>query len=213
MKARKDEESRMERFKVCEKETKTKAFSKEGLAAAEKSDPAEVARQGARDWVNKTLEEIQILVDSSEAEIESLDSGKKKKKAASEKLAEITEKMEQHNFHIGKLEGVLRGIDNHNITVDDVEGIKDDVQYYLDSHEDPDFFMDDAIYDDLNFDEEGIDLDLGISKDEDDDAPEPAPAPAPVAPKVAAKPEVAPAKVRSLTLVFVALIVSPAALL
>ena len=156
MKARKDVESRMERFKVCEKETKTKAFSKEGLAAAEKMDPAELARQGSRDWVNTTIEEMQVLVDSCEAEIESLDTGKKKKKsAATDRLAEIAEKMGQHNFHIGKLEGVLRGIDNHNITVEDVENIQDDVQYYLDSHDEPDFFMDDAIYDDLNFDGKG----------------------------------------------------------
>eukprot|EP01052_Picozoa_sp_SAG31_P011966 SAG31_NODE_689_length_12806_cov_5.358857_20_plen_204_part_00 len=182
MKARKDVESRMERFKVCEKETKTKAFSKEGLAAAEKSDPAEVARQEARDWVNSTLAELQVLVDTCEAEIESLDTGKKKqKKAAADKMAEISEKMEQHNFHIGKLEGVLRGIDNHNITVDDVEAIKEDVQYYLDSHDDPDFYMDDAIYDELNFDAEGIDLDLGISKEEEEPEPPPAPAPAPKA--------------------------------
>jgi hypothetical protein len=32
----------MEQFKVCEKETKTKAYSKEGLAQATKLDPAEV---------------------------------------------------------------------------------------------------------------------------------------------------------------------------
>jgi CCR4-NOT transcriptional regulation complex NOT5 subunit len=35
-------ETKMEQFKVCEKETKTKAYSKEGLAQAQKLDPAEV---------------------------------------------------------------------------------------------------------------------------------------------------------------------------
>lgn len=35
-------ESKMEQFKVCEKETKTKAYSKEGLAQLEKVDPEEV---------------------------------------------------------------------------------------------------------------------------------------------------------------------------
>ena len=34
LKARKDIEHEMERFKLCEKEMKTKAFSKEGLGAA-----------------------------------------------------------------------------------------------------------------------------------------------------------------------------------
>ena len=36
MEARKEIERRMERFKVCEKEAKTKAFSKEGLGLAAK---------------------------------------------------------------------------------------------------------------------------------------------------------------------------------
>ena len=38
----------MERFKVCEKEFKTKAFSKEGLSQAPKEDPKEKARSAAR---------------------------------------------------------------------------------------------------------------------------------------------------------------------
>ena len=45
----------MERFKVCEKETKTKMFSKEGLALAQKQDPRERARNETRDWINTTV--------------------------------------------------------------------------------------------------------------------------------------------------------------
>ena len=40
-------ETKMEQFKVCEKETKTKAYSKEGLAQAAKIDPEEQARTPA----------------------------------------------------------------------------------------------------------------------------------------------------------------------
>ena len=46
----------MERFKVCEKETKTKTFSKEGLAQAQKQDPKERARNDIRDWINTTVD-------------------------------------------------------------------------------------------------------------------------------------------------------------
>ncbi|KAE8794682.1 putative protein ycf45 [Hordeum vulgare] len=42
--ARKQIEREMERFKVCEKETKTKAFSKEGLGQQPKTDPREKAK-------------------------------------------------------------------------------------------------------------------------------------------------------------------------
>ena len=41
--ARKLIESKMEQFKVCERETKTKAYSKEGLAQTAKMDPEEVS--------------------------------------------------------------------------------------------------------------------------------------------------------------------------
>ena len=53
--ARKAVERQMERFKVCEKETKTKMFSKEGLALAQKQDPKEKARNEMRDWINTTV--------------------------------------------------------------------------------------------------------------------------------------------------------------
>lgn len=58
----------MERFKVCEKETKTKMFSKEGLALAQKQDPKERARNEMRDWINTTVatltEQVKLVVQS-----------------------------------------------------------------------------------------------------------------------------------------------------
>lgn len=42
--ARKLIESKMEQFKICEKETKTKAYSKEGLAREDKLDPREAEK-------------------------------------------------------------------------------------------------------------------------------------------------------------------------
>jgi Not1 N-terminal domain, CCR4-Not complex component len=56
--ARKAIEREMERFKVCEKETKTKAFSKEGLGQALKMDPKEKARTEMREWLNSTVDNL-----------------------------------------------------------------------------------------------------------------------------------------------------------
>ena len=56
--ARKKVERQMERFKVCERETKTKAFSKEGLGQAMKLDPKEKARNEIRGWINVTVEKL-----------------------------------------------------------------------------------------------------------------------------------------------------------
>lgn len=41
----------MERFKVVERETKTKAYSKEGLGAATKVDPREKEKEDTKEWV------------------------------------------------------------------------------------------------------------------------------------------------------------------
>ena len=41
----------MEQFKECEKEVKTKAYSKEGLAKAEIIDSEDEEKRGTVDWV------------------------------------------------------------------------------------------------------------------------------------------------------------------
>jgi CCR4-NOT transcriptional regulation complex NOT5 subunit len=56
--ARKSIENEMERFKVCEKEAKTKAFSKAALGAAVKADPKEAQREAARDWLSSTVDNV-----------------------------------------------------------------------------------------------------------------------------------------------------------
>ncbi|KAF3781500.1 CCR4-NOT transcription complex subunit 3 [Nymphaea thermarum] len=70
--ARKLIEREMERFKVCEKETKTKAFSKEGLGQQPKTDPKEKAKAETRDWLNNVVGELESQIDYFEADIEGL---------------------------------------------------------------------------------------------------------------------------------------------
>lgn len=41
----------MERFKIVERETKTKAYSKEGLGAAAKLDPAQKEKEETSNWI------------------------------------------------------------------------------------------------------------------------------------------------------------------
>jgi len=65
----------MEKFKACEKEMKTKAFSKEGLIASAKLDPKAQAKQEVTDWVQTQVEALLLQVEQSEAEIETLHGG------------------------------------------------------------------------------------------------------------------------------------------
>ena len=71
----------MERFKDIERETKTKAFSKEGLSSSAKLDPAEKERYETTQWLNGCLDTLNIQIDQFEAEIETLGSKKKSKKS------------------------------------------------------------------------------------------------------------------------------------
>jgi CCR4-NOT transcription complex subunit 3 len=75
-------ESKMEQFKICEKDTKTKAYSKEGLARQANLDPKEAEREEKRSWLNDCLERLGDLVDSIEADIEKVSNvrGKAKNK-------------------------------------------------------------------------------------------------------------------------------------
>lgn len=41
----------MERFKIVERETKTKAYSKEGLGLAQKVDPAQKEKEEVGTWL------------------------------------------------------------------------------------------------------------------------------------------------------------------
>ena len=141
----------MERFKVVERETKTKAYSKEGLGAAQKLDPAQRVKDEVRQWLTSSISALQIQIDQYESEIESLLAGKKKRldKDKQDRMDELRGKLDRHKFHITKLETLLRMLDNDGVEVEMIRRIKDDVEYYIESSQDPDFEENEYIYDDI----------------------------------------------------------------
>lgn len=52
----------MERFKVVERETKTKAYSKEGLGAAQKMDPAQKEKEEISTWLITSIDALNLQV-------------------------------------------------------------------------------------------------------------------------------------------------------
>ncbi|XP_076314639.1 uncharacterized protein LOC143226975 [Tachypleus tridentatus] len=127
----------MERFKVVERETKTKAYSKEGLGGAQKVDPAQKEKDETTNWLSDRLEELRDHV-------------------------------EKHRYHIKQLETLMRMLDNSTIDVDQVKKIKDDIEYYIESSQEPDFEENEFIYSDLNL--EGIQEYLAKRDDENSTA-------------------------------------------
>mmetsp|Transcript_1347 Transcript_1347/g.1969 ORF Transcript_1347/g.1969 Transcript_1347/m.1969 type:complete len:548 (+) Transcript_1347:82-1725(+) len=146
--ARKLIERKMEQFKVCERETKTKAYSREGLAKASRLDPEEKKRLKQRDWLQEKMQEIQDQVEAQEADIEALTSKRGKKDV--EAIQEAEEIIRRHNWHIEQLEMVTRALDNFAIEPEEVNDLKDEVEYYIESNMDPDFYHDDQLYEQLN---------------------------------------------------------------
>ncbi|KAF9468828.1 Not1 N-terminal domain, CCR4-Not complex component-domain-containing protein [Collybia nuda] len=167
-------ETQMEKFKACEKEMKTKAFSKEGLIQAAKLDPKEQEKEEATSWLQTQVEELQMQVEQSEAEIEALQgAGKKRNKAGSSaagRAEELETLNERRKWHISRLEIVLRLLNNGSMSPEKVFGLKEDVQYFVESNTEEDFDEDEGIYDDLNLDEEEEKFGLAPDDDDSDDS-------------------------------------------
>lgn len=115
--ARKEIERRMERFKLVEKEAKTKSFSKEGLNRAA-ADPRERARGEMRDWLAATVEALEGQIEEFEAEAESAAGGTgggKKGKKPAPRVVHMEESISRHRQHITRLEQLLRLLDNEAV--------------------------------------------------------------------------------------------------
>ncbi|KAI8073856.1 Not1 N-terminal domain, CCR4-Not complex component-domain-containing protein [Gongronella butleri] len=150
-------ESQMERFKAIEKEMKTKAFSKEGLAKKEMMDPKEKEKNDACDWISNMVDELSRQIETVEFELETLQSGSRKGKkdhARQERVGEIEHLCERNRHHINRLELMLRLLENDHLEPERVMEIKEDVQYYIECNQEPDFEEDEFIYEDLGLEDE-----------------------------------------------------------
>ncbi|XP_071657268.1 CCR4-NOT transcription complex subunit 3 [Patagioenas fasciata] len=149
-------ETQMERFKVVERETKTKAYSKEGLGLAQKVDPAQREKEEVGQWLTSTIDTLNMQIDQFESEVESLSVQTRKKKGDKDKqdrIEGLKRLLERHRFHVRMLETILRMLDNDSILVESIRKIKDDVEYYVDSSQDPDFEENEFLYDDLDLED------------------------------------------------------------
>ena len=127
----------MEKFKACEKEMKTKAFSKEGLTAALKLDPKAQEKNDTIAWLQSMVDDLSIQVETAEAEIETLQGGTKKKGktgGAAERLEDLEQLNERRKWHISRLELILRLLENGSLMTEMVLALKEDVTYFVESN-------------------------------------------------------------------------------
>ncbi|XP_043390576.1 CCR4-NOT transcription complex subunit 3 isoform X17 [Chelonia mydas] len=101
-----------------------------------------------------TIDTLNMQVDQFESEVESLSVQTRKKKGdKDDRIEGLKRHIEKHRYHIRMLETILRMLDNDSIQVDSIRKIKDDVEYYVDSSQDPDFEENEFLYDDLDLED------------------------------------------------------------
>jgi CCR4-NOT transcription complex subunit 3 len=153
--ARKLIETKMEQFKICEKETKTKTYSKEGLAREDKLDPAEESKLRTISWIAEYVERFREQVEEKDFDIEKLSSGKGKKTNKNQ-IEQLQLHIAHHKYHIGKLEGIVRLINNDVLEAEAVDALQEDLDYYLDSYQEEEYvqaYDQDFFYESLGLDE------------------------------------------------------------
>mgnify|MGYP001601705905 FL=1 len=123
-------EVKMENFKVCERETKTKAFSKEGLAGASKTDPAMAAKMHTAGWLRDNISELEECIEQLEFDLENDGGGKRGKKG---QVDEREERMTKHKYHVLRMEQLLRLVENGDLEPSEVDDIEDTMQAYVDA--------------------------------------------------------------------------------
>ncbi|OZJ06678.1 hypothetical protein BZG36_00391 [Bifiguratus adelaidae] len=159
-------EQQMEKFKACEKEMKTKTYSKEGLLRQAELDPREKEKQEMGEWISSMVDELARQMETTEAEVETLRGGSKKGKkdnAKAQRATELQERIERYKWHIGRLELILRLLENDQISTEQVADIQENVKYYVEQNQEPDFEEDELIYEELNLEEEEANYGLAAS--------------------------------------------------
>lgn len=145
-------ETQMETFKIVERDSKTKAYSKEALGLPAKIDPAEREKCELRDWLNKTIVSLNIEIDKLEADIETMQSQNRKgksKEKQSDQIEELQDYIAKHRWHTVHLEALLRMLDNDQISLDGIKEIQESVDFYLTDYKEPDFVDDEYLYADI----------------------------------------------------------------
>lgn len=148
-------EGAMERFKEVEKVLKMKQFSNEGLEMQTKLGARgldEAKKNEAARYITEVLEELTRQTELLQAEV-SGHMHKKKLSAAQAAVDELAEKIERNNFHVAKLEHVLRSLENDHLEPERIEDIRDDLDYYVENNQADDFVEYNEFYDALELDE------------------------------------------------------------
>lgn len=151
---RRSVEIAMEKYKAVEKASKEKAYSNISLKKSDMLDPKEREVKDVSDFLSGNIEELERQYDSLQVEVDKLILLNRKRKTASSSNDERKDKLKisqfRYRWHQQQMELALRLLANEELDPGDVREIQDDISYFVDSNQDPDFVEDESIYDQLN---------------------------------------------------------------
>lgn len=98
-------------------------------------------------WVQDAMQELRHQIESAEATIEELENSDE---GDNGEMREFEQHVNNHNWHIDKLEMVTRALDNHDVDPERIDDLKDSIDYYVECGTEPDFINDEYLYEDLS---------------------------------------------------------------
>merc|ERR1712187_803625 len=121
-----------------------------GTCALQRGDEMELEeaeKMKNQDWLSSTIQALSDQLDLFDADVELLGNKKSLGNDDKARLAQLKQLQERHRWHIKKLEQILRAVDNDALDLGDLAVVRDSVDIYVEQHEEPDCYHDEALYD------------------------------------------------------------------
>lgn len=151
---RRSVETAMEKYKAVEKSSKEKAYSNISLKKSENLDPEEQERRDVSEMISQQIDELERQYDLLQIEIDKLLLLNKKKKTASSSNAEKREQFKalqgRYRWHQQQMEITLRLLANEELDTEPVRDVEEDIKYFVESNQEPEFVEDETIYESLD---------------------------------------------------------------
>lgn len=172
MRSRRSIERQMERFKVYERDSKTKAYSKEGLKKLFAAQMREDPRLKTYKWIQEMQGKLQVQIEELEHEMDRVRAprGRRGNRENREKFDELQNEICVHQWHVSELKKIESRLKSGDITIRQVKRIEENLTWYIDSWNEPDFVLDEYMYEAIDdTDSEVEDGETDAKADDGDD--------------------------------------------
>lgn len=148
-------EEAMECYKEVEKNSKMKSFSNQSIMLAAKDSGDLIITpevEDALEFLSGVEEELNEQNETLDEEYEKLSQKKVRKNnmlQIEERKQELESFKAKNEFHLENIEAVVRYLKSGKVSVESVWTIQDDLNFYVESNQEPDFVDDDTLYDEI----------------------------------------------------------------